>query len=114
MLTGPFEPYGHEFVALYLFDSDGGFLEAKIDDLGLRPNIDAARGEKMAAGWLAELGPVTFCRIEVAPFEVERFGLKFGLIPRPPEDDEDDWWVELQPGNYMAFHEPWDSGDYDT
>jgi len=24
------------------------------------------------------------------------------------------WAVELQPGNYMAFFEPWDSGDYDT
>ncbi len=24
------------------------------------------------------------------------------------------WAVELQPGNYMAFFEPWESGDYDT
>jgi hypothetical protein len=24
------------------------------------------------------------------------------------------WWVEVQPGNYMAFHFPWDSGEYDT
>jgi hypothetical protein len=24
------------------------------------------------------------------------------------------WAVEVQPGNYMAFFEPWDSGDYDT
>jgi hypothetical protein len=27
---------------------------------------------------------------------------------------EDCCAVEVQPGNYMAFFEPWDSGDYDT
>jgi hypothetical protein len=32
----------------------------------------------------------------------------------PPEDEDDEWAVEMQPGNYMAFYEPWDSGDYDT
>ena len=37
----------------------------------------------------------------------------FGLIPRSPEGDDEGWWVEMHPGNYMAFHEPWD-GDYDT
>ena len=63
---------------------------------------------------LADLGLVEYDRIEVQPFEVERFGTTFGLVPRPPEEDDDDWWVEVQPGNYMAFHEPWDSGDYDT
>ena len=24
------------------------------------------------------------------------------------------WSVELEPGNYMACSEPWDSGEYDT
>ena len=51
---------------------------------------------------------------EVQPFEVKRFDTAFGLIPRPPEEDDDEWAVEMQPGNYMAFFEPWDSGDYDT
>jgi hypothetical protein len=53
-------------------------------------------------------------RIEIAPFTMDRFGTTFGLIPRPPEDDDNGWWVDVEPGNYMAFHEPWDSGDYDT
>jgi hypothetical protein len=57
---------------------------------------------------------VTYRRIQVQPFQVKRFGTVFGLVPRPPEDDQTDWWVELHPGNYMAFHEPWDSGEYDT
>jgi hypothetical protein len=64
--------------------------------------------------WLQELGKLTFCRIEVAPFTVERFGTAFGLVLRTPEDEEGVWAVEAQPGNYMAFFEPWDSGEYDT
>lgn len=63
---------------------------------------------------IAELGPVEYERIEVQPFAIERFGTTFGLVPRAPENEDEGWWVELQPGNYMAFHEPWDSGEYDT
>jgi hypothetical protein len=57
---------------------------------------------------------VTFERIEVAPFAIERFGTTFGLVLREPEDEDEVWAVEVQPGNYMAFFEPWDGGDYDT
>jgi hypothetical protein len=63
---------------------------------------------------LAELGKVEFCRVEVEPFGVKRFATTFGLVPQPAEDEEDVWAVEPQPGNYMTFFEPWDSGDYDT
>jgi hypothetical protein len=63
---------------------------------------------------MAELGSLDYGRIEVKPFAIERFGTTFGLVPRAPEGEGDGWWVELQPGNYMAFHEPWDSGEYDT
>ena len=30
------------------------------------------------------------------------------------ERERADAVVELHPGNYMAFYEPWDNGDYDT
>jgi hypothetical protein len=104
---------GNEFVALYLFDSAGVLLEATIDDFGPRGGDGAAR-EAVYAERLANLGEVSFERVKVAPFCVERFGLRFGLIALPPEDEDDEWTVEMQPGNYMAFYEPWDSGDYDT
>ena len=53
--------------------------------------------------------------LEVQPFSVQRFGTTFGLIPIPPDDEDDDrdWSVVLHPGNDMAFFEPWE-GDYDT
>jgi len=63
---------------------------------------------------LQSLGKVSLERIEVAPFSIERFDTTFGLVLRHPEEDGDPWAVEVQPGNYMAFFEPWDSGEYDT
>ncbi|MFC7482819.1 hypothetical protein ACFQX7_26415 [Luedemannella flava] len=119
-LTTPFEPGdfdgngGQEYVALFLFDADGAFLDAKIDACGTRASMDRAARSALYEQRLRELGDVTFDRIEVALFAIERFGVEFGLIPRPPEDEDDGWWVILLPGDYMAFSEPWDSGEYDT
>jgi hypothetical protein len=118
-LTTPFEPAfgdekpGCEYIALFTFDSAGVLLEAKIESFGPRATLDDAKCKEVYDSWLKELGEVSFERIEVAPFSVERFGTQFGLIPREPEDEEDVWAVELLPGNYMAFFSPWDSGDYD-
>jgi hypothetical protein len=117
-LTTPFVPAmgseGEEFVALYLFDAQGGLIEAQIDTFGARSSIDMDARSTLIDARLASLGDITFDRIAVAPFAVERFGTQFGLIPREPEDEDDEWAVEAQPGDYMAFFEPWDSGEYDT
>lgn len=119
ILTTPFEPAisdrtGSEFLALYLFDVKGHLLEAKIEDLGPRATLNVEKRREVRDQWLQELGTVTYTRIQVAPFSIERFGTTFGLVLREPEDEDDTWAVEMQPGNYMAFFEPWDSGDYDT
>jgi len=118
-VTNPFIPAlddepGREFLAIYLFDHEGKLNEARIDDLGTRAELDREAARKLVELRMAELGPIDYGRIEVQPFALERFGTTFGLVPRAPEDEDEGWWVELQPGNYMAFHEPWDSGEYDT
>ncbi len=119
-LTTPFVPDfgdnrpGCEFIALYLFDGQGRLLEAKIDSLGPRATMDEEKRRRLRDQHLLDLGQVTFDRIEVRPFSVERFGTEFGLIASEVEDDPGVWTVELLPGNYMAFWEPWDSGEYDT
>lgn len=118
-LTTPFEPAvrenaGGEFVALYLFDASGNLIEAQIDAFGPRGSGNDEARHVCYQRRLDELGDVDFERIEVKPFAVERFGTQFGLIARVPEEEEDVWAVEMQPGNYMAFFEPWDSGEYDT
>ena len=118
-LTTPFESAGNgaascEYVALYLFDDQGSLIEAKIDAFGPRGSMVSAERRQLYEMRLKDLGKVSYERIEVAPFSVERFGTTFGLVLRLPEEDDDPWAVELQPGNYMAFFEPWDSGEYDT
>jgi hypothetical protein len=113
-LTTPFEPGGREFIALYLFDSSGRLIEARIDDLGPRATLDREARRALLDEWLRDLGPVERHRIKVAPFTIERFGLQFGFVPRAPEEDDEPWTVEAQPGSYMAFLEPWNSGEYDT
>lgn len=118
-LTTPFVPAsdqhpGREFLALYQFDAKGRLLEARVEDLGTRAALDAEQVWAAHGRLLASLGPVTFGPIEVAPFCVERFGVEFGLIPLRPEEPGEDWSVIVEPGNYMAFFPPWDSGDYDT
>lgn len=117
-ITGPFEPQRgarqrREFVARYLWASDGSFLEAKVEE---RPTGDSwDEFQKAVERLLSELGKATLCRIRVAPFSVHLFDLDFGLIPRPAEDgDTENWAVEVLPGNYMCFFAPWDSGEYDT
>ncbi|MGE3171368.1 MAG: hypothetical protein AB7O97_02005 [Planctomycetota bacterium] len=104
---------GCEFLAVYLFAADGAFVEARIDSLGPRSTMDVDAARSLLERRLAELGEASFESIAVQPFSVVRDGVTFGLIPREPEDDDEGWWAVLQPGDYMAFTEPWD-GFYDT
>jgi hypothetical protein len=118
-LTTPFEPSGpigggSEFVALYLFDPAGKLISANIDSFGPRDAMDEAARRSAYDRMLDSIGDFVYCRIEIEPFSVARFGTHFGLIVREPEDEDDMVAIEAQPGNYMAFQEPWDSGEYDT
>jgi hypothetical protein len=119
-LTTPFVAHvdtvlpGREFVALFIFDADGVLLDAQIDDLGPRATLDMEYAHQVFDARLHTLGAVEYRRIVIQPFAVERFGTTFGLIPHAPAQDGENWWVTIEPGDYMAFHEPWDSGRYDT
>ena len=90
------------------------FIPRSFDCVAKTNVLHPTLGTEVHDRWLRELGDVTYDRIEVAPFAVERFGTTFGLVLRDPEEEDDPWAIEMQPGNYMAFFEPWDSGDYDT
>lgn len=137
-ITTPFVPAAggrpsREFLALYRFSAEGDLLEARIETLGSREDLVGARRAHLLPGNVAEENPVVEAGIRALlatcpgwvpgdilakPFSVERFGLRFGLIPDAAEDfdgDEDfePVYVCLLPGNYMAFMAPWD-GSYDT
>ena len=120
-ITQPFVPYAHDFVARYLFDADGRLLEAAIHDLGERSSgeppgnalFNNVHAEMLQQQLLDELGETEFCDINVSPFSHESHGVTFGLIAQAPEEEDEEWTVIAEPGNYMAFYPPWD-GEYDT
>lgn len=118
-LTTPFDPAsptnpGNEFVALFLFDKNGDLIEALIDEFGPRNKMDTDARDALCQKRLDDLGDIELGRIEIAPFSIEKFGITFGLIPNEMDDEDDELSFSLMPGDYMAFYEPWDSGDYDT
>lgn len=118
IITTPFVPAlggdGCEYLARYLFDSEGALIDAKIQSLGPRASLDVEDSKKLLSGLRQEMEPVERRRVLIRPFSVEFDGVAFGLVERSPEEEGDVWAVEMQPGNYMAFFEPWDSGEYDT
>jgi hypothetical protein len=115
-----------EFVARYLFDGEGDLMDAQIVALGPRPEDSALPGNPpdfteqsdALAALLAQLGPVTFDDITIAPFSIVAHGHVFGMVLNGPDADDPDeewyWNVTVEPGDYMAFYAPWDSGEYDT
>ncbi len=118
-LTTPFvaasrEESGREFAALYIFDAAGALVSSQIEDLGLNCHAAAESAKAYPTKFLSLLGKISIETIKIQPFQVEQFGLVFGLILRPGETDDDPWWAHFEPGNYMAFPEPFDSGEYDT
>ena len=120
-ISQPFEPGGRDFVTRYMFDADGNFLDAKIHDLGGRTTgeppgnalFENSQVENLQQALLKELGAVEFCDVYVCPFSHDSHDTTFGLIAEPPEEDDEEWTVIAEPGNYMAFYPPWD-GEYDT
>jgi hypothetical protein len=104
--------HGHAFVAVYTFNAAGELLKAEIDDMGTYAAVDGGMWTRTVERRFHELGWTAPRRIVMAPFEVERFGIKFGLIAHRRDDGR--WIAEVQPGNNMAFFAPWHSGVYDT
>lgn len=109
-ITTPFEP-DNEFVALFLWNADGSFDSVDVDAFGLREMLAENDHQDALERRVARLGDFTIEPISVAPFAVESHGTTFGFVP---EDYEGHVSVVLRPGNYMAYSEPWDSGEYDT
>lgn len=102
---------GNEYLATFLFNMTGELVGSIVEEFGPRQQIDPKVLLEVKAKHLSDLGSTMFCDIKVRPFVVEHFGQLMGLIPHKSNEV---WTVELLPGNFMSFREPWNSGDYDT
>ena len=105
-----------QFVAVFLWKADGEFDEVRVDVVdrveGIPPMQAVPAGaDGLVASRLAELGDYQLEPIEVAPFSTEVDGVTFGFVA---QEIDGMWSVNVQPGDFIAYYEPWDGLEYDT
>ena len=108
---------GPSYVGLFLWKADGTFDEIRVDPVprpdGVPPGQAAAAGaDGLVARRLAELGDYVLEPIEVEPFTEKVDGVTFGW--RVGRYDNGEYYINIEPGNFIAYYEPWDGMGYDT
>jgi hypothetical protein len=102
------------FVGLFLWTPDGAFDEVKVDAVKRSEGLPPGQAWPADAGGivqrrLAELGDYVLEPIDVAPFSAEIGGIRFGFIYESEIDS-----IHIEPGDFIAYYEPWDGLEYDT
>jgi hypothetical protein len=104
------------YVGLFLWKADGTFDEVRVDKIP-RPAVGPpgqagpAGADKLVAARLAELGKYVLEPIQVKPFTKDVNGVTFGWVV---DQFDGQYSIHIEPGNFIAYHEPWDGLDYDT
>jgi hypothetical protein len=111
-LFGPASGY----VGLFLWKADGTYDEVRVDKVrrtrGVPPGQAASAGaDELVTARLAELGKYVLEPIEVEPFAEEIDGVTFGWVG---SEFEGVYSINIEPGNFIAYYEPWDGLGYDT
>ncbi|WP_369370475.1 hypothetical protein AB1046_16995 [Promicromonospora sp. Populi] len=108
---------GFAYVGVFLWNADGTFDEVRVDTVdrsdGLPPGQPGGAGaEDLVAARLAELGDYVLEPIEVEPFTQDVDGVTFGWNVDRYEDGT--YYINIEPGDFIAYYEPWDGLGYDT
>lgn len=108
---------GSAYVGLFLWNADGSFDELLVDEVsrpdGLPAGQAAPAGAKAAVNArLAELGDYILEPIEVEPFTEKMDGVTFGW--KVSQYDDGTYYINISPGDFIAYYEPWDGLEYDT
>ncbi|MGW1341051.1 hypothetical protein ACWCOV_08360 [Kribbella sp. NPDC002412] len=104
------------YVGLFFWKADGTFDEVRVDKVGraagLPPGQAASAGaDELVASRLAELGKYVLEPIDVEPFTREIEGVTFGWVV---DQFEGEYSINIEPGDFIAYYEPWDGLGYDT
>lgn len=88
----------------------------RVDEVGRAQGVPpgqaaSAREDELVASRLAELGKYVLEPIDVAPFSVEVDDVTFGWVG---EEFEGTYSIHIEPGDFIAYYEPWDGLEYDT
>ncbi|MFI8523969.1 hypothetical protein ACIGB8_05970 [Promicromonospora sukumoe] len=105
------------YVGVFLWNADGTFDEVQVDAVpraeGLPPGQAGSSGaEDLVEARLAELGEYVLEPIEVEPFTQDVDGVTFGWNLDQYEDGT--YFINVMPGDFIAYYEPWDGLGYDT
>jgi hypothetical protein len=105
------------YVGLYLWKPDGTFDQVHVEAVPRR--TDAPIGQAAPAGAqelidarLAELGDYTLEPIEVEPFIEKVDGVNFGW--KVGRYDDGTYFINIEPGDFIAYYAPWDGLEYDS
>jgi hypothetical protein len=104
------------YVGLFLWKADGTFEQVRVDKVarpaGLPPGQAGPAGaDELVAARLAELGKYVLEPIEVEPFTEEVEGVTVGWVV---DQFDGEYSINIEPGNFIAYYEPWDGLEYDT
>ena len=108
------------YVGVFLWQADGTFDEVRVDVVdvvdqpgGLPPGQAGPAGAPdLVDARLAELGDYVLEPIEVEPFTQDVDGVTFGW--NLDRYDDGTYFINIEPGDFIAYYEPWDGLGYDT
>jgi hypothetical protein len=105
-----------QFVALFLWKTDGTFDSVEVTDVKRRADLPTQQAGHTADDaalhtYLDQLGDYELEPIAVAPFSHTVDGVVFGFVP---QEYDGMWSVNIQPGDFIAYYAPWDGYEYDT
>jgi hypothetical protein len=115
-LFAPGRP-GSAYVGLFLWHADGTFDEVRVDKVSRPGGLPAGQAGPAGASdlvdaRLAELGDYVLEPIEVEPFLEKVDGVSFGW--KVGRYDDGTYYINIEPGDFIAYYEPWDGLEYDT
>ena len=104
------------YVGLFLWRADGTFDAVRVDAVprpkGLPPAQAAPAGATaLIDARLDELGDYVLEPIRVEPFVTRVDGVDFGW---KVVQFEGVYSINIEPGDFIAYYEPWDGFEYDT
>ncbi len=99
-----------DLLIAYVWNSDGIFINAQVEEIGVRGENNDASREKAYDVLLTKHEDVKQGKISVSPCQFTYRDTEFGMIK---ETDEYGTTVTMMPGDCICWIEPF-NGDYDT
>jgi hypothetical protein len=107
---------GRAWVGLFLWKSDGTFDQVHVSRVGRADGLPPGQaapgnGDGAVQAQLARLGAYVLEPITIAPFMTTIDGVEFGW---KVNHDDGMYTINIEPGDFICYYEPWDGYEYDT